>query len=97
MEVERCTAVGLYKMKLSSRGGNSFASNTSSRSRFTSMSSRSVDWPRASYIKYIHNDSPAPLFSLPTFPVWQPSSSVHSLSNGIKAFVDSYRINKHLI
>src|SRR5712692_2380799 len=57
---DRVTAVGLYKMKFSSGEGNSFAWAASRRSRFTSISSRSLTCPSASNIRYIQSDSPAP-------------------------------------
>src|SRR5437867_6686136 len=60
MVADRVTAVGLYKMKFSCRGGNSFARAASKRSRFNSISSRSLTCPSASNIKYIQIDSPAP-------------------------------------
>src|SRR5229473_3158601 len=52
--------IELDTMKFSSRDGNSFAWAASRRSRFTSISSRSLTCPSASNIKYIQIDSPAP-------------------------------------
>jgi hypothetical protein len=50
MVADRVTAVGLCKMKFSCRGGNSFARAASKRSRFNSISSRSLTCPSASNI-----------------------------------------------
>src|SRR5437762_7385605 len=60
MVAARSSVVGLYRMKLRFRGGKCSPSNVSTRSRFTSINSLSLTWPRASNMRYIQIHSPAP-------------------------------------
>jgi len=81
--------LSVNKMKLSWRGGEQVRINAQ-QIEIHQQEFPVANLTRASYIRYIHNDSPATVDSLPTFPVWRQFEGAE-FSKGINAMEACWR------